>query len=55
LDGEPALSLEDIESMFVNKRFPDGWESWKKTRADWVTNSTALMVSAGKAYLDLQR
>jgi len=55
LDGEPALSLEDIESMFVNKRFPEGWESWKKTRADWVTNSTALMVSAGKAYLALQR
>jgi hypothetical protein len=35
LDGEPALSLEDIESMFVHKRFPEGWESWKKTRVDW--------------------
>ena len=55
LDGEPALSLEDIESMFAHKLFPDGWESWRKTRADWVSNSTALMVSAGKAYLALQR
>jgi hypothetical protein len=54
LDGEPALSLEDIESMFVHKRFPEGWESWKKTRTDWVTNSTALMVSAGEAYLARQ-
>src|SRR5262249_45044990 len=55
LDGEPALSLEDIESMFVLKRFPEGWESWRKTRVDWVTNSAALMLSAGKAYLALQR
>lgn len=55
LDGEPALSLEDIESMFVQKRFPEGWDSWRKTRADWIANSTELMVSAGKAYLALQR
>jgi hypothetical protein len=53
LDSEPALFVEDLRSMFVEKRFPDGWESWRKTRADWVTNSTALMVSAGKAYLAL--
>jgi hypothetical protein len=55
LDGEPALSLEDIESMFVHKRLPEGWETWRKTRADWITNTTALIVSAGKAYLALQR
>jgi hypothetical protein len=55
LDGEPALLLEDLRSMFVDKRFPWGWESWRKTRVAWVTNSIALMVSAGKAYLALQR
>jgi hypothetical protein len=55
LDGEPALSLEDVESMFVHKRLPEGWESWRKTRADWITNTTALIVSAGKAYLALQK
>jgi hypothetical protein len=55
LDGEPALSLEDIESMFVHKRLPEGWESWRKTRVDWITNTIALMISAGKAYLALQR
>jgi hypothetical protein len=53
LDREPALALEEVESMFVHKRFPKGWETWKKTRADWTINSTALMMSAGKAYLNL--
>jgi hypothetical protein len=55
LDNEPALFVEDFRSMFVDKRFPDGWERWRKTRADWVTNTTALMVSAGKAYLLVSR
>jgi hypothetical protein len=54
LDGEPALALEDVESMFMHKRLPEGWESWRKTRADWIINTTALMVSAGKAYLAIQ-
>jgi hypothetical protein len=43
---EPTLSLQDIESMFVYKRFPQGWEGWKKTRADWIVNTTALIISA---------
>ncbi|HKV91766.1 MAG TPA: hypothetical protein VJW20_04370 [Candidatus Angelobacter sp.] len=51
IDGEPVLLLEDLQLMFVEKRIPEGWESWKKTRIDWLTNSTALMISAGKAYL----
>lgn len=55
VDGEPALSLEDIESMFVHKRLPEGWETWRKTRADWITNTIALIVSAGKAYLSHHR
>jgi hypothetical protein len=54
VDGEPALSLEDIESMFVHKRLPEGWETWRKTRADWITNTIALIVNAGKAYRALQ-
>lgn len=49
--GEPALLLEDLRLMFVEKRLPDGWDSWKKTRIDWLINSAALMISAGKAYL----
>jgi hypothetical protein len=54
VDGEPALPLEDVRSMFMLKLLPEGWETWRKTRADWVTNTTALIVSAGKAYLALQ-
>lgn len=54
VDGEPALSLDDLRSMFVEKRFPEGWQSWKKTRADWIKNSVALMVGAGEAYLALR-
>jgi hypothetical protein len=37
--------------MFVHKRLPEGWETWRKTRADWITNTIALIVSGGKAYL----
>jgi hypothetical protein len=51
VDGEPTLPLEDVESMFVHKRLPEGWETWRKTRADWITNTIALIVSGGKAYL----
>jgi hypothetical protein len=53
VDGEPALLLEDLQSMFVDKRFPLGWENWKKMSLDWVSSTTGLMVSAGKAYLAL--
>jgi hypothetical protein len=55
VDGEPAISLEDLRSMFENKRFPEGWKSWKKMRLDWIINTTSLAMSAGKAYLALQR
>ena len=51
VDGEPALPIADLHAMFVEKRFPDGWERWKKRRIDWVINTTALIVDAGKAYL----
>jgi hypothetical protein len=54
VDGELALSLKDVESMFVHKRFPEGWDRWKKTRSDWVTHTIALMLSAGKAYLSVR-
>jgi hypothetical protein len=55
LDGEPTVSVKDLQSMFVDKRLPDGWQNWKKSRIDWVTNTTALLVSAGKEYLALKR
>jgi hypothetical protein len=55
IDGEPAISTTDLRAMFIDKRFPEGWETWKKTRADWVTNTTSLLISAGKHYLALKK
>lgn len=49
--GGPALLVEDLRLMFREKRLPEGWDSWRKTRHDWLINSTALMISAAKAYL----
>ena len=54
IDGEPSIAVFDVEVMFVDKRFPDGWENWKKSRADWVTNTTSLLISPGKQYLALR-
>ena len=48
--GEPALAVEDLKAMFVEKRLPDGWETWKKTRTDWVENTFELAMSAVKEY-----
>jgi hypothetical protein len=50
VDGEPAVAVQDLEAMFVDKRLPDGWETWRKTRKDWVRNTTGLLISAHKEY-----
>lgn len=51
IDNEPALSIDDLRLMFVEKRLPEGWDTWEKTAKDWLVNTTALILSAGKAYL----
>jgi hypothetical protein len=51
IDGEPALFLDHVQAMFVQKHLPEGWQSWKKTRSDWVVHTTALLLCAGKEYL----
>jgi len=50
IDGEPALLVDNVATMFVHKRLPNGWETWKKSRADWVVHTTWLMLSADKEY-----
>src|SRR5215510_5066969 len=52
--GEPTVDVADLKTMFVDKRLPQGWESWKKSRVDWVTNTTGLLVSAAKEYRRLK-
>ncbi|KAI5913292.1 hypothetical protein [Thauera sp. 2A1] len=51
VDGEPALAVADLQAMFIAKRLPDGWDTWKKKRIDWVKNTTALLVAAAREYL----
>jgi hypothetical protein len=53
--GEPAVAVEDLKAMFVDKHLPDGWETWKKSRIDWVRNTIGLLISAGKEYQALKR
>jgi len=55
IDSEPAVAVDDLKSMFVDKRLPAGWEAWKKSRADWVSNTMGLLISAGKEYRALKR
>lgn len=50
MENEPALSLDDIRSMFVDKRLPDGWDTWKKSRARWIHHTVALIRSAHAEY-----
>ena len=53
--NEPAVSVEDLTAMFVDKRLPDGWETWKKSRTDWVRNTVGLVISASREYHTLKR
>jgi len=48
--GQPALAVEDLQAMFVDKRLPDGWETWKKTWPNWLKNTTGLAINAIWAY-----
>ncbi len=54
VDGEPAVEVQDLKTMFLDKRLPDGWETWKKNRVDWVKNTTGLLLSAAKEYHKLK-
>jgi hypothetical protein len=55
INGEPTVSIDDVESMFVRKRLPQGFESWRKTRADWVRNSLQLAIGAARSFHGLAR
>ena len=54
VDGEPAVAVEDLKLMFVDKRLPAGWETWEKSRLDWVINTEGLWDSAKEEYARLK-
>lgn len=47
-DGEIAFS--EVRMMFVEKRFPAGWETWKKSALSWINATRRLTVDASFAY-----
>jgi len=54
IDGEPAISVADATLMFKDKKFPAGWKTWPKWKHDWVVDTTALTLSAGREYIRLK-
>jgi hypothetical protein len=54
VDGEPAISVDDVTAMFKEKRFPAGWDSWKKTRHGWIVNTTELLYAAAVEYIHIK-
>jgi hypothetical protein len=50
VDGEPALSLEDVRGMFLDKRLPEHWDTWEKLRADWIAHTASLVATAEEEY-----
>jgi hypothetical protein len=52
--GGPKFSMDDVKLMFKDKQLPPGWESWKKTSASWVENTTGLLVAAAGEYAKLE-
>lgn len=54
VDGEPAISVQDLNAMFKDKQFPPGWETWPKNASDWVKSTTALTASAAAEYARLK-
>jgi hypothetical protein len=50
VDGDPAVSVEDVTLMFKEKRLPHGWETWPKRKKDWTRHTLALAQAAGKEY-----
>lgn len=47
-DGDIALS--DVKEMFVDKRFPAGWETWEKSALSWIKATLRLTKDASFAY-----
>lgn len=50
VEGEPALAVEDLKLMFVDKQLPAGWETWEKSAIDWIQNTRGLQDSAREEY-----
>ncbi|NBW82100.1 hypothetical protein EBR21_10155 [bacterium] len=52
---DPEFSREEIRMMFIDKKFPEGWQNWPKYSHDWVKFSVRLAVEAAKSYVTLNK
>ena len=50
VDGEPTIALADVESMFVAKALPPGFETWEKSAAGWLEHTLALAGVAAREF-----
>ena len=50
INGELAISVEDLRSMFFHTGFPAGWKESKKTTHDWVVATSHMVIAAEKEY-----
>ncbi len=50
INGELAISVADLRSMFFHTGFPEGWKDSKKTTHDWVVATLHMVVAAEKEY-----
>ena len=47
-DGD--IAVDDVETMFLQKQFPAGWEHWEKSTLTWVKATWQLVKDAAFAY-----
>jgi hypothetical protein len=53
--GEPAVSVMDLDALFVERRLPAGWDSWRKDTRSWVWNTACIALAGLFAYRRLTR
>jgi hypothetical protein len=53
-DGHTAISLEDVRGMFIDKKFPEGWDKWPKYTSDWVLATARIAAAATEQYFKLK-
>ncbi|SEM92277.1 hypothetical protein [Nitrosomonas marina] len=54
IDSEPTLTVADLTLMFKEKKLPKGWDTWEKTKIDWIKNTAQLLISAARAFDDIK-
>jgi hypothetical protein len=47
-DGD--IALLDVKELFVGRRLPEGWETWKKTALSWINATLGLTKHVALAY-----